>query len=294
MLQYLAMTARLFAVGRPALQRILPSLLALVVACVGLVIAAPAWAGPKTGKPWLGVSMKSGLATAAHERGLGVIVDIVFPKSPAAKAKLQTDDMLVSADGVPLDEPRDLVQLVSTRRPGGSLRLEVRRGGREHAVNVELTSHPGPEGLMRLIHVGRRADDLLGATAVQGQVPARMKDLEGKVVVLDFFAAWCGVCRALTPSLAGLHRSRGPRGLQIIGLTSAEPDVAKKPAKAWNIPSAVASDTGGMQARSYMVSAIPAMFLVNKKGIIVDVAIGFDSEGFAKLEKHIDALLAEK
>ena len=192
MLQYLAMTARLFAVGRPPLQRILPSLLALVVACVGLVIAAPAWAGPKTGKPWLGVSMKSGPAG-------GVIVDIVFPKSPAAKAKLQTDDMLVSADGVPLDEPRDLVQLVSTRRPGVSLRLEVRRGGREHAVNVELTSHPGPEGLMRLIHVGRRADDLLGATAVQGQVPARMKGPEGKGGVLDFFAAWCGGCRGRAP-----------------------------------------------------------------------------------------------
>lgn len=46
----------------------------------------------------------------------------------------------------------------------------------------------------------------------------RLSDYRGKVLVMDFWATWCGPCRQETPQLARLARENGNRGLEVIGL----------------------------------------------------------------------------
>jgi peroxiredoxin len=244
-----------------------------------------ALAGPRTSKPWLGLSMTSG-------PGGGVFVDVVFRGSPAAKAKLQKGDMITEVDGVAVDRPQELVDLVKQRKPGVRLKLEFRRGGRERTTAVELAEHPGAAAIVRLMHVGRSAPAFAGLDPVAGRVEALDK-LRGDVVVIDFFASWCVGCKALAPKLAGWHRTRARRGLKLLGITSDEPARGRKTVRDWKIPYDVASDESGATSRAYRVSAIPAVFLVNRKGVIVDVMIGYDPNRLAAFEKHIDKLLAK-
>ena len=261
-------------------------LLGLVVALLLLVGQRDGWAGDKHGRPWLGVAMQSGPAG-------GVLIDHVFRTSPAASAKLAEGDMLVSVDGVSLDEPSELVTHVARKRPGMTLELVYRRGGRERRVSAVLAEHPGDAAIARLMHVGTPARELLGVAGVQGKV-TRLKDLEGEVVLLDFFASWCSVCRTLTPTLSQWHRRFGARGLEVVGVAADDVDVAAATAQSWKIPFAVVSDASQRTRRAYRVDSIPAVFLIDRKGVIVDVMIGYDDSDREPFEKHIDKLLADE
>ena len=53
---------------------------------------------------------------------------------------------------------------------------------------------------------------------------AKMRDYEGKVLVVDFYATWCEPCRDSIPKLIALQKTYGPRGLQIVGLNVGGPD----------------------------------------------------------------------
>jgi S1-C subfamily serine protease len=69
-------------------------------------------------------------------------IDRVFSGSPAAKAKLQPDDLLVYVDGEPIYTIQTFKDLVTKLRPGSKIQLEVRRGEKLTAVEIELTEFP--------------------------------------------------------------------------------------------------------------------------------------------------------
>jgi peroxiredoxin len=259
----------------------------VVLALAFVALLSPAHAEEKSGRPWLGVSMSRG-------KSGGVNVDHVFKKSPAEKAKLKVGDRIVRADGVVLDKPADLVDHVARHKPGMTIKLSIKRGGKERTVPVVLADHPGTEELARLMHVGNKAYELKGLSTVQGSVPAAIADLEGQVVLLEFFASWCGNCKAMTPQLAALHNKFKNQGLNVIGITSDEADVAAETVKKWKMPYAAASDPNQSTFSAYSVSAIPAVYVIDKKGVIREVLIGFDSESKESTEKLIKKLLAEK
>ena len=234
-----------------------------------------------------------GCRCAAHPQG-GVLVDFVFRSSPAAKVGLKAGDMLVSMDGVMLDEPADVVAHIKRRQPGMTVNVVRRRGGVERRVAVELARHPGSRKIAKLMYVGSKAANLSLTTRVQGDVPSTAKEMDGKVLVIDFFASWCASCRALTPKLADWHKRFSKRGVKVVGVTTDDPQLAAETAKRWKIPYALASDTSQRTNNAYRVSAIPAVFLVDRKGVIRDVMIGYDPSRFALFEKHIDKLIKQR
>ncbi len=236
-------------------------------------------------RAWLGVDLGKGAAG-------GVVVKHVINNSPASKAGVADGDQVVEVDGDAIDEPSQLVARVALAGPTGSLALKVRRGGVEKTVNATLVPHPGQDQILRLDKIGTFAP-WKPVTAVSGSVPANLAAMRGKVVVIDFWASWCGACRLLSPHLTKLHTTYASQGLQVIGLTTDEVAVASKAATKLGMTFAVASDANETAMAAFGVKVLPTLFVLDKKGVIREVMTGFDSNKPVELEKLLKKLLAE-
>ena len=248
--------------------------------------AAPVAAQSGSRRAWLGVELDAAA-------GGGVVAKHVVTASPAGKAGLTDGDVILSADGIVLDEPKQLVARVALVGPGGSLRLQVRRGASQRDVAVTLASYPGADQLLRIDKVGTYAPSFGPLAPVAGTVPATVAGLRGRVVVLDVWATWCGPCRMVAPHLSRWQTTYGARGLAVVGVTSDAVPVAYRTAQALDMRYAVVSDEREVTAGRYGVQALPTLFLIDKRGVIREVATGYDPSRQAELERQIQALLAE-
>jgi len=94
-------------------------------------------------------------------------------------------------------------------------------------------------------------------------------EMEGKPLLLEFWATWCPPCRTSIPHLNEVHAKFKDRGLLVVGVTDEPNAVIKKFQKDVPMDYAVATDTGGRLNEKMGVSGIPTAFLVNKSGEIV-------------------------
>ena len=89
--------------------------------------------------PWLGINGTPDVLNGIR----GVRVQAVAPRSPAERGGLHTTtDMIVVADGQPLDTPERLAEIVSKHAVGDTLKLSVFAGGRYREVDVTLQASP--------------------------------------------------------------------------------------------------------------------------------------------------------
>jgi peroxiredoxin len=122
-----------------------------------------------------------------------------------------------------------------------------------------------------------------------------LDNYRGRVLILDFFATWCQPCRQSIPHLVDMNRKYGKQGLQILGLSVDEE--GERVIKAFtdefkvNYPLAMAGD---LTTADFGVRSVPVMYLVDKKGKVVEVYRGYSNEMARSLEQTIKRLLAEK
>jgi serine protease Do len=100
-------------------------------------------------RSWIGVQIQSLTPELAKSYGLestsGALVAEVLPNSPAAKAGIQSGDVLTRFDGKSVDSSSTLPVLVSLTESGKSVNVELWRNGRTQTVSVKLESHGGKE-----------------------------------------------------------------------------------------------------------------------------------------------------
>lgn len=94
-------------------------------------------------------------------------------------------------------------------------------------------------------------------------------DLEGKPLLLEFWATWCPPCRESIPHLNEIHAKFQDRGLIVVGVTDEPSAVIRKFQKEVTMDYAVATDTGGRLNEKMGINGIPHAFLVSKSGEIV-------------------------
>ena len=102
----------------------------------------------------------------------GVVARHVVKNSPAAKAGLSDGDQILTADGVPLAEPSQLIARVALVGPGSPLAMRIRHSGADCDVTAALVSFPGAEQVLRLDKIGSFAPPWKAASAVSGSLPA--------------------------------------------------------------------------------------------------------------------------
>jgi thiol-disulfide isomerase/thioredoxin len=156
-----------------------------------------------------------------------------------------------------------------------------RRIARSLAVAVSLAS-----SIAHAVAVGEAAPDL-SATSSDGK-PARLADLRGKTVWLDFWASWCGPCRQSFPWMNAMQEKYGASGLAIVAVNvdkkraDADKFLAQVPAR---FP--LAFDPEGATPNAYAIKAMPTSVLIDRDGRVVAVHNGFRGEDREALEAKI-------
>ena len=94
-----------------------------------------------------------------------------------------------------------------------------------------------------------------------------LESLKGKVVLLDFWATWCGPCIASIPRNNELQRKYGEKGLVVIGVCHPRgADKMKQTVEGKGIEYLVAKDVEGKSIQSYAVNGFPDYYLIDRSG----------------------------
>lgn len=105
-----------------------------------------------------------------------------------------------------------------------------------------------------------------------------LKSLRGKVVLLSFWATWCGPCRAEMPLIEKLHREFKDRGLVVLGINSESPEIAREFFRKNKYTFTSLVDDRGEVFRSYQASSIPMVVVIGRDGKILATRVGYSPQ----------------
>lgn len=122
----------------------------------------------------------------------------------------------------------------------------------------------------------------------------RLAEQRGKVVMLNFWASWCGPCRQEMPLLDAMHKRYGPAGFQLYGVNVEEDNTdAKKMIKEMGVSLPVLYDPESKASTLYKVDAMPTTVMIDKKGQIRYVNRGYKPGDENKYRDQIRELIKE-
>lgn len=138
------------------------------------------------------------------------------------------------------------------------------------------------------VEIGRPAP-LFKLTDLTGQ-EISLDQYKGKIVMLDFWATWCGPCRMTMPLLEKLQKEyTNNMVLLAINLQESE-DVVREYMRQQGLSSHVLLDKKGSLGEIYGTDAIPMQVLIDKEGIIRDIKTGFSPSMISQLRAEIERL----
>jgi thiol-disulfide isomerase/thioredoxin len=125
---------------------------------------------------------------------------------------------------------------------------------------------------------------------------ATLPNTAGKVVLIDFWASWCGPCKASFPALNRLHQTYAEKGLVIIGIgVDDEPTKYAAFSRKMGAKFPLAHDSTHQVANFFNPPAMPTSYLMDRKGIIRHIHQGFhQGKTESEYATEIEALLNTK
>jgi peroxiredoxin len=139
---------------------------------------------------------------------------------------------------------------------------------------------------------GKPAPDFT-LNALDGKT-VKLSDLKGKVVILDFWATWCGPCRMAMPIIDKVARQFAGQGVQLYAVNLREtPDQIKAFLKEQNLSINVLLDSEGKAGNAYQANAIPQTVIIDRDGVVRTVHVGLLPNLEQALTDELKALTAK-
>jgi len=118
-----------------------------------------------------------------------------------------------------------------------------------------------------------------------------LSELQGKPVLINFWATWCPPCRAEMPYLQQIYEEWSGKGLVLLTINVGESSAqAKRFLQTYNLSLPTLLDTKKIVLRKYNITGIPTSFFIDKDGIIQAKIIGaFPSK--KSIERHLNKIV---
>ncbi len=144
--------------------------------------------------------------------------------------------------------------------------------------------------------VGKPAPDFT-AESVSGEGPTTLKDAKGTVVILDFWATFCGPCKKSFPKYQALVEQFGGE-VNILAVSVDEPEDGTKDkiiefAKNTGVKFAVVWDKDAKAVKLYSPPTMPTSFVIDKEGVVRHVHSGYKDGEEDKIAEEVKALLGK-
>ncbi len=126
-----------------------------------------------------------------------------------------------------------------------------------------------------------------------------INDKQGKILLLNLWATWCGPCRSEMPALVRMQEKHGPQGFEVIGLNTDEEEiqVINDFAAELKLNYPIAYADTALQSSMLKISkfpGIPQSFLVDRQGRLRGVFRGANPADIAKMEQVVAKLVSEE
>lgn len=219
-----------------------------------LLWVSPAWA-QSSATPWIGVGIEQAEG--------GVRVKQVMVDTPAERAKLRAGDVIVKVDAEAVVQPDKLIAYLAQKGVGENVTLGIRRDGRLESFKLALEARPDELAQVRKQLVGKKPPRALPAAG-----------LDGKVVVVEFWATWCGPCNTTLPRLSAWQDQYGARGLRVLGVSTEDPEVVRKHLLGKSFHHELVNDAEAATYDAWLIPAVPTFVVIDRHGIVRHVEVG--------------------
>lgn len=150
----------------------------------------------------------------------------------------------------------------------------------------KMSGQPAPEFSVEMVVNAEN----LGLGGGAGPANVALSELKGKAVVIDFWATWCGPCRAEAPIINRLAERYKDKGVVVLGVNTDDAAKAKQFARDRNLSFPIGFDGSDAAQRAYNVTGLPTLVVVSKTGKIVAIRTGVTSE--SDLQALVEEALA--
>ncbi len=105
-----------------------------------------------------------------------------------------------------------------------------------------------------------------------------LESFKGRVVLIDFWASWCGPCREINPDLVQIYKAFKDRGFEIISISLDKKPEAwnaaiKKDQLIWPAHSCDLKEWESPVVKTFQVDAVPTSFLINEEGKVIEIDV---------------------